>query len=364
MRTRLKALLALPPLVAAAGLLLVAAPPPGPAEATETGLKAPEQPLRLTRARKVTSTSRDEVTGMLTAARTLPLGFEVGGRLMTVRVKKGQAVRAGQLLGQLDPEISDAQVAQAEAGVAAAEAAAELAQDVAGRNQKLQAEGSVSDIQNRGAQTQAKQAQAQVAMAKAQLAQAKAARKRHDVYAPFAATVVDAPEQVGMTIGPGMPQFILQQLDTLVLKATISEAARAQVKPGLKVQVASVATGLQVDGRVRVVLPSADPQSRRVPVEVEVPNADGRLVANTLARASLPLGDPRDAVAIPATALGTSGGDHVFAVGSDGTLRKVAVTVLERSGKEVTVLPSEPVEQLVDYPSAALVEGTKVSAVR
>jgi membrane fusion protein, multidrug efflux system len=338
---------------------------PALALAAEGALKPADPPLRLTRAKKVTTTARDEVTGQFNAAKTLPLGFELGGRIQRVNVKKGELVKQGRLLGSLDPEISDAQVQQAEAGVAAAEAGAELAADVAGRNQKLAGEGSVSDVQNKSAQVTSKQAAGQLAMARAQLAQAKAARKRHDLYAPFTGTIVDAPDQPGMLIGPGMPQFILMQLDTLVLKATISETARAVVRPGLKVRVTSVATGQSTeDAVVRVVLPSADPQSRRVPVEIDVPNADGRFTAMTLGKASLPLGDARAAVIIPATALGTAGGDHLFVVQKDGTLKRLAVTVVERSGRDITVVPPEPVDQLVDYPTSALVEGTKISSAR
>jgi membrane fusion protein, multidrug efflux system len=335
------------------------------AVAGENALQIGDPPVRLVRARKVQSVSRDEVTGQFMAAKTLPLGFEVGGRIQKVNVKKGEVVKTGRLLGSLDPEIIDAQIQQAEAGVAAAEAGAELALDVSGRTQKLSAEGSVSDVQNKSAAVTAKQAASQVAMAKAQLAQAKAGRRRHDLFAPFNGTIVDAPDQAGMLIGPGMPQFILMQLDTLVLKATISEAARGVVKPGLKVRVTSVSTGASTeDAVVRVVLPSADPQSRRVPVEIDVPNQDGRFTAMTLGKASLPLGDPRQAVVIPATALGTAGGDHVFAVAKDGTLKRLGVSVVERGGKEITIVPPEVVEQLVDYPTSTLVEGTKVSSAR
>jgi multidrug efflux pump subunit AcrA (membrane-fusion protein) len=112
------------------------------------------------------------------------------------------------------------------------------------------------------------------------------------------------------------------------------------------------------------VLPAADPSSRRVPVEIDVPNKDGRFVAMTLGKASLPLGDARAAVVIPATALGTTGGDHIFAVTREGTLKRLPVNVVERNGREITVVPTEAVEQLVDYPTSTLVEGTRVSAVR
>jgi multidrug efflux pump subunit AcrA (membrane-fusion protein) len=114
------------------------------------------------------------------------------------------------------------------------------------------------------------------------------------------------------------------------------------------------------DALIKVVLPSADPQTRRVPVEVLVPNADGRFVANTLAKLTLSVGGEKSAVLIPPTALGMMGGAHVFVVDGAGKLKRVKVTVLERSTSQVTVVPEEPVQQVVDYPST-LVEGTKVT---
>ncbi len=328
------------------------------------GTLTPGPALKLVRARPASSTARDEVTGQLSPSKLVPLGFEVGGRLARTKVQKGEVVKADQLLGQLDPEISDAQVAQAEAAVAAAEAGATIASDVAQRNAKLQEEGSVSDVQSKSASATSKQAEAQLMAARAQLAQAKAARKRHDLKAPFGGTVIDAPDQVGGMVGPGMPVYIVMQLDPLVLKATIPEAARAAVKVGSKVKVTAVgSSAFTTEATVKVVLPSADPSTRRVPVEISVPNPDGRFVANTLAKAVLPLGEARPAVAIPASALGSTGGEHVFVVSPGGELRRVPVTVLERTAKEVVVQAPEPLDEVIDYPTSSLVEGAKVSVV-
>lgn len=337
----------------------------GHALAGETSLKPQGAPLKITRARPVQSTARDEITGSLFSSKLGALGFEVGGRLMKTRVQKGEVVKEGTLMGQLDPEIVDAQVAGAEAAVLAAEAGAEMASDVAARNEKLKTEGSVSDMQSKGAATTSKQAQAQLLGARSQLAQAKAARRRHDLKAPFGGTVIEAPDQIGGMVGPGMPVYIIQDLDPLILKTTITEDARAVVKPGLKVKVSSIGGRASTDDAVvKVVLASADPQTRRIPVEISVPNPDGHFVANTLARAVMPMGAAVAAVAIPATALGTNGGEHVFAVGPGGELKRVPVKVLERKGAEIILAPSEPVEQLIDYPTSALVEGTKVTASR
>ncbi len=319
--------------------------------------------VKVLQPRAVRTSQREEVTGSLFPARALALGFEVGGRLEKVWVTKGEKVKEGQVLAQLNPEIADAQVAQAEAGVAAAEAGSSMATDVAERNVKLQASGSVSDLQSKGASTSSKQAAAQVGVAKAGLAQARAARKRHAMRAPFAATVIDVPEQVGGTVGPGMPLVVLEQLDTLVLKTTLAESARGLLKVGTKVKVSSVAGSASTsEGVVKVLVPSADPVTRRIPVEIAVPNADGRFLAHTLARVQLVFGEEVEAQAITASALGSNGGDHVLVVGPSGAVRRVAVTVVERGPKEVVVRAAEPLLQVIDYPSASLVEGTRVSA--
>jgi RND family efflux transporter MFP subunit len=322
----------------------------------------PTSQLRVVPARAVTASSREAVTGQLGPSRLLPLGFEVGGRLVVSRVTKGDLVKQGQALGNLDTEIINAQVAQAEAGLMAAEAGAALALDVAGRNEKLKAEGSVSDLQSKQTDAQAKAAKAQVAQAQAGVAQAHAGQHRHFLTAPFAATVVDAPDNTGGMVGPGMPVYVLMQLDPLVLKVTVPEKIRESIKAGLKVRVEATGSGAATDdATVKVVLPSADPQTRRVPLEITVPNGDGRFVANTLARVTISLGDPKPAVVIPSTALGTTGGEHVFTVDENGALKRVPVKVMERANTTVTVVPQSPVTQVVDYPTSALVEGTKVT---
>lgn len=326
--------------------------------AAEGPLEAPK--VRLAPARPATASARETVTGQLGPSKVLPYGFEVGGRLAVSRVHKGEVVKAGQPLGNLDMEVINAQVAQAEAAVMAAEAGAALALDVAGRNEKLKAEGSVSDLQFRQTDTQAKAAAAQVAQAKAGLAQAKAGQRKHALSAPFTGTVIDAPETVGGMVGPGTPVFVLMQLDTLVLKATVPENKRHLLAAGQKVRVEAVGSGAATDEAViRVVLPSADPQTRRVPIEVLVPNADGRFVANTLARVIIALGEAKAAVIVPSTAIATRGGDHVFAV-ENGSLKRVKVEVLERANTTVTVVPEAPVTQVVDYPTPALVDGAKL----
>jgi RND family efflux transporter MFP subunit len=236
-----------------------------------------------------------------------------------------------------------------------------MAADVAGRNADLTRAGSVSDLQNKTSISAAASATAQLQAARAQLAQARAARKRHDLKAPFAGVLIDAPDQVGATVAPGAALFTLEQLDPLVLKLTVSDTARAVLKVGSRVRVESVGEkATSDDAWVRAVIPSADPSTRRIPVEIVVPNRDGRFTAHTLARAVVPMGSVEDALAIPASALSSQGGDHVFAL-AGSELRKVPVTVIERGGLFVVLKSPQPLEKVVDYPAADLQDGAKVS---
>ena len=312
--------------------------------------------------RQVQSLNREEITGTLQPARQLQLGFEVPGRLARLNATKGAHVREGQVIAQLDPEMADAQVLQAEAAVKVAEAQSEQAADTARRHSELQEKGSISDWQSKSSTSQAAAAAAQLQAARAQLAQARASRRRHDLAAPFAGTLIEQPDQIGATVATGKELFTLEQLDPLVLKLTLPETSRGSLRVGAKVRVKAVGGGAQTDEAVvRAIIPSADAATRRIPVEIVVPNADARFTAHTLARASLPLGQPEPALELPASALASTGGDHVYAVVDSGEVRRIPVQVVDRGAQKVVLKSAQPLARVVDYPASDLADGTKVS---
>jgi RND family efflux transporter MFP subunit len=318
-------------------------------------------PVTLTKVSTVKSAPREEITGALQPAKALQLGFEVGGRLARILMAKGATVGEGQIIAQLDPELADAQVQQAEAAANAAQAQFAMADDVARRNAELQKAGSVSDLQAKNSASAAAAAAAQLQAARAQLAQARATRRRHDLKAPFAGVLIDAPDQVGATVAPGGSLFTLEQLDPLVLKLTVSDTAREVLKIGTKVHVESVGSGVATeDAWVRAVIPSADPATRRIPVEVVVPNKGSLFTAHTLARAVLPMGSVEDALSVPASALSSQGGDHVYVVAGE-SVRRIPVQVLERGAEKIVVKATQPMDQVVNYPAPDLVDGARVS---
>src|SRR5205085_11535734 len=106
-------------------------------------------PVSVTDVKSIKSAPREEITGALNPAKELKLGFEVGGRLARILVRKGAPVAEGQVIAQLDPELADAQVQQAEAAVSAAEAQSAIASDLASRNAELAKSNTISESQFR-----------------------------------------------------------------------------------------------------------------------------------------------------------------------------------------------------------------------
>ena len=110
-----------------------------------------------------------EFEGSLVAAQSAALGFKVNGRISTIRVKLGQAVKSGALLGSLDGSEAAAQQRSAEAQLRAAQAQLALADDSATRTTSMVKSGALSEAQGVQGEQQESLAAAQLDAAKAAL---------------------------------------------------------------------------------------------------------------------------------------------------------------------------------------------------
>lgn len=300
------------------------------------------------------------VTGDLRSDRAALLGFTVGGRLERIEVRRGQHVQTGQILGALDPALARATAAQARAGVDAAQAQLRLAQDALGRTETLRKQEGVPEIQLLQATAQRDLATAQLAAAQAQADQAEVNLRYHTLRAPFAGVVTQIPPGTGITVGPGTPLFGLESTRELVVDASVTPAQAAALKEGAPVTLTVPATGASVQGTLRAIVPAADPAAHRIPVEIAVANADGRLYPHVLARAELSLGE-RPALSLPATTLvQRDGALAVWSVDAEQRARKIAVQLLSQEGERALVETDEALvrARVVDLPAPELAEGT------
>lgn len=166
---------------------------------------APE-PVRAVRTLTVASTSVvpvQEFAAEVRARVESRLGFRVGGKLVRRPAEVGQAVAAGQLLAELDPQDFQLAQAAAQAAVTAARVSAEQAAADMARFRSLHAQGfiSVAELQRR--ETAAQAAQAQLAQARAQ-ADAQGNQTGYSrLLAPAAGVVLSVEAEPGTVLSSG-----------------------------------------------------------------------------------------------------------------------------------------------------------------
>lgn len=258
------------------------------------------------------------------------LAFKATGPLSTLKVKTGDYVKKGDLLGALDATEAYAQSKAAAAQINAAKASLALAKDNAERTEAMVKSGAAPGMQKTQANGQLDLTTAQLDGAQAQLALAGANIKNHTLTAPFAGFVTMAPNSVGGLVAAGTPVFQLKDTSKLRLMGTVGELDVALVKVGADVTVHVNTTNKDVVAKVTAVLPAVDPATRRIPVEAELVN-DGKepILAGTFVRATIAGGAPIDVLKLPASAIRPGAQDEVMLV-EKGKLR-VAKIVFTRT---------------------------------
>ncbi len=211
-----------------------------------------------------------ELDGTLAAEQSASLGFKVGGKIGSLRVKIGDHVKAGALLATLDATEAGAQAAASAAQVRAAEAQLALAQDSERRTQAMVQSGSFAEASGVQSTQQRALALAQLDAAKAQSSLTKVSLGNHTLTAPFTGTITRVPDGIGEVVAPGAPLFEIVNTKLLKLSTTVSEHDANLLMVGAPVTL-ELETGNAI-GRISAVLGTVDQQSRRVPVEASFAN--------------------------------------------------------------------------------------------
>jgi multidrug efflux system membrane fusion protein len=243
--------------------------------AQATGESAPSQSVRTVTYTIKPMAIEVPLRGRTQAKTLVSVVPQTSGTINEVLVNKGQTVAVGDILCRLDTGDRQAAVAQAEAAVATAQSAfdsnAELRkQGLAPANSGLQLEAAL------------KQAQAGLDNARTELA-------RTDVKATIAGVVQEPLAQVGNMAGPQAPCATIVQLDPMLFKTQVPEARIAYARVGLAATVTTV-TGQSVEGKVSYISSIADNATRSFAAEIELPNADGKLLDGITAHAVVNVG--------------------------------------------------------------------------
>lgn len=330
-------------------------------KAVEDAARAPE--VRTVRGKPQTWQPLVEFEGSLQAAQSAALAFKVNGRINSVRVKLGQVVKAGTLLGTLDSSEAGAQFRSAEAQVRAAQAQLALADDNARRIESMVSTGALAASTGVQSSQQKALASAQLDTAKAGLTLSQVTLQNQNLIAPFTGTVTRVPDGVGAVVSPSAIEFELMDLSTLKLKGSVSESDANLVHVGSQIEVS--AEHGTVSGVVSALLGAVDPNTRRVPLEALIDNKkDGAaLRSGAFTRARIQGGAPLPILYLPHEALRPGSQDEIV-VARGGTLTLKRVTfALAKDGSLLVRGGLEPDDDVVLSPKPEVKTGDRAIAV-
>jgi RND family efflux transporter MFP subunit len=262
------------------------------------------------------------VSGAVEPVRTIGVNSLTAGTVLAVHVEEGDVVREGALLAELDARETRAQLERARALLASAEAEFE-------RNEQLYATQIIT-----ATEFEASRSAYHVARADAELWRTRLEFTR--IGAPSAGVVTIKHVEAGSAVSANQRVFDLADVSQLVVRVHLSEKDVVHLRPGAEVHVSLDAyPGVPVPGRIRRVFPSADPDSRLVPIEVAlgaVP-ANVRVRPGYLARVGFALERRRAALAVPAPAVGVAeAGAYVYVVEGDSLVRRPVALGLTADG--------------------------------
>ncbi|MDM5178123.1 efflux RND transporter periplasmic adaptor subunit [Massilia sp. DJPM01] len=288
--------------------------------------------------------------GNVAAWQEAVIGSESGGlRLTDVKVNVGDVVRKGQVLAVFSADSVNADVAQARAGLLEAEANAAEAVANAARARTLETSGALSAQQISQYKTAEQTAKARIASARAALSSQQLRLKYTQVVAPDDGVISARAATVGSVVGVGTELFRMIRQGRLEWRAEVTAAELARIKPGTGA-VVKAANGSELTGKVRMIAPTIDPQTRSALVYVDLPattGANAPFKAGMFASGQFELGTS-DAMTVPQQAVVVRDGfSYVFRLNQDQRVSQLKVQAGRRLGERIEVTKGLTADSLV-----------------
>lgn len=275
-------------------------------------------------------------TGILKAFKTVAVGAQVNGQLKMLHVALGDKVKKGQLLAEIDPVLpqntlkdAEAQVDNLQAQKRSKQALLKQYELAYQRQSQMNAKdaGSRADLESAQAQLEstrhdivALEAQIKKAVIAVDTARANLGYTR--IHAPIDGTVISIDTEEGQTVVSNQAAttiLTLATLDTMTIKAKISEADVPRVKPGLPTYFTLLGDSeTRYYGKLRAIEPGpvngttttgTTSTSSSSPAIYyyglfEVPNPDNKLKVSMTTQVAVLLNQAKQALCIPVSALG------------------------------------------------------------
>ncbi|PZU21661.1 MAG: efflux transporter periplasmic adaptor subunit [Chryseobacterium sp.] len=278
---------------------------------------------------------------------------EISGRIVSVLVKEGSRVSAGQTLATIKRDAIEVDVTQAQNNL----------QNAIIDNQRYEnayKTGGVTKQQLDNSRLQLKNAQAAVRAQSVKV-------NDTNVRAGISGTINKKMVEPGTVVSPGTSMFEIVNINSLKLSVLVDESQVGKIALGQEVAInVNVLPGESFSGRITFIAPKSD-ASLNFPVEIEVQNR-GNLKAGMYATATFKTNhgaETQNMLTVPAEAFvnGVSSG-QLFVV-SNGTAKLIKVQTGKVYGDKVQILSGlNGGEQVITSGQINLDNGSKINIVK
>ena len=253
-------------------------------------------------AKQETWPSTLSVIGTAAAIQGVTVSADLPGTVDKIHFESGQAVHEGDILVELD-------IRQEKAQLANIEAQRDLSRVQYGRSEQLAKAGVISKSEFDNAAAQQKATEAQVNEVKASIA-------RKTIHAPFTGVLGIRQISLGQYLAAGQSIVSLQSINPIYVNFGVPQQDTPKMKIGRSMRVTSTdLPGTKFNGRITALDSVINEQTRNIQIQATLENPGGKLRPGMFLQVELPLGESRDVIPLPASAINYApSGDSVFVV--------------------------------------------------
>ena len=328
-------------------------------------VEAPPPPVHAATIEPEAVTPISTATAEILANRQSNMRSETAGRVVDVLVEAGDRAEEGQVLLRLDVGRPASAAQAANAAVAQSQARLAQAEREQARTKKLVQTGGLPEQRLDDAEDAVRLASAARDAARAEARLARRGLTDAVVRAPFGGTIVERAVELGEYLAPGSPLLTLADTSLLKARVLLDPREAIDVSVGSKALISVYARPGEVfAGKVVRVGEVIDPRTRRLPVEIEIDDRDGRLRPGLVARFAVETGDPKMVIRVPLEGVFERfGSQHVYVIEDGIAQRRTVVLGLVGAGFAQITEGIEPGETVVIKGVNRVVDGSKVQVV-
>ncbi len=289
--------------------------------------------------------------GQAEANTSTSVSFPTAGTLGRVYVEEGQAVKAGQLLAEINPTLL-------QKALQSAEALLSQARDAYDRMKYLHETNSLPEIQWVETQSKLSQAQSAYDIARKNLEDCR-------LLAPISGVVGRKFVQTGETVMPAQPVMTVLDINKVKVNVSIPEKEIGGIHADTEcgVYVAALDGASFKGGRI-VKSVQSDPMTHTYPISIHVDNPGGRLLPGMVCDVTFgQTGTPALSVPITAVMAGTGDSRYVWVVENGTAKRKDIRTGMAYGGRIVVTEGLQAGDSVIVKGMQKLSNGSKVSAL-